>query len=70
MDIGIVGSNPQILIQRPRSTAGHKARSTMRCVNYCEVIGKLIDAGVAENISQESIHLLGIGVLDFGADLA
>lgn len=44
--------------------------SVINTVNYCEVIGKLIDAGVPENISRESIHLLGIEVIDFDADLA
>jgi ribonuclease VapC len=46
------------------------ADSVMSAVNYCEVLGKLIDAGLPEEGAQESVDLLGVEVVNFGADLA
>ena len=39
-------------------------------VNYCEVLGKLIDAGMPEQDAQESIELLNVEVVGFDTDLA
>jgi PIN domain nuclease of toxin-antitoxin system len=46
------------------------AGSVINAVNYCEVLGKLIDAGLPEEDARESVDLLGIEVIDFDADLA
>jgi PIN domain nuclease of toxin-antitoxin system len=46
------------------------AESVINAVNYCEVLGKLIDAGLSEEDAQESADLLGIEVVNFDADLA
>lgn len=42
----------------------------MSAVNYCEVIGKLLDAGVSEPDARESVELLGIRIIDFDASHA
>lgn len=39
-------------------------------VNYCEVIGKLIDAGVPEDYARHTVDLLNIEIVDFDAKLA
>jgi PIN domain nuclease of toxin-antitoxin system len=39
-------------------------------VNYCEVLGKLIDAGMPEQAARESVELLNVEVVGFDADLA
>lgn len=39
-------------------------------VNYCEVLGKLIDAGMPEQEARESIELLNLEVVGFDSDLA
>jgi len=46
------------------------ADSVINAVNYCEVLGKLIDAGVPEDAARESVDLLGVEVIGFDADLA
>lgn len=46
------------------------ADSVISAVNYCEVLGKLIDAGLPEGAARESVDLLGIEVVGFDADLA
>ena len=46
------------------------ADSVISAVNYCEVLGKLIDAGMPEGAARESVDLLGIEVINFNADLA
>lgn len=39
-------------------------------INYCEVLGKLIDAGMPEQDAWESVDLLNVEVVGFDADLA
>jgi PIN domain nuclease of toxin-antitoxin system len=39
-------------------------------VNYCEVLGKLIDAGMSEQDARESVELLNVEVVGFDTDLA
>jgi ribonuclease VapC len=39
-------------------------------INYCEVLGKLIDAGMPEGDARESVDLLNVEVVNFDADLA
>jgi PIN domain nuclease of toxin-antitoxin system len=46
------------------------ADSCMGTVNYCEVLGKLIDAGMPEQEARESVELLNVEVVGFDADLA
>jgi ribonuclease VapC len=46
------------------------ADSCMGAVNYCEVLGKLIDAGMPEQEARESVELLNVEVVGFDADLA
>lgn len=46
------------------------SESVINTVNYCEVLGKLIDAGLPENDARESIELLSIEVVPFNADAA
>jgi ribonuclease VapC len=46
------------------------ADCVINAVNYCEVLGKLIDAGLSEEDAQESVDLLGIEVINFDANLA
>ncbi len=43
---------------------------TINAVNYCETIGKLIDAGVPEDDARTSIDLLGIEIIPFDSSLA
>lgn len=38
--------------------------------NYCEVIGKLIDAGVPEDDARHTVELLNIEIVSFDANLA
>ena len=42
----------------------------MSVVNYCEVIGKLIDAGVPDDDARQTVELLNIDIVDFDAKLA
>ncbi len=44
--------------------------SVMSAVNFCEVMGKLIDAGLPEDEARDSIELLNIEVIDFNKDMA
>ena len=46
------------------------ADSVICAVNYCEVLGKLIDAGLSEVNARECVDLLGIEVIGFDAGLA
>ncbi len=46
------------------------ADSCIGTVNYCEVMGKLIDAGMPEQDARESIELLNVEVVGFDVDLA
>lgn len=46
------------------------ADSVISTVNLCEVMGKLIDAGLSEEDARESINLLNIEVVSFDSDMA
>ncbi len=46
------------------------ADSVISAVNYSEVIGKLIDAGLPEKDARESVDLLGLEVAGFDAEMA
>jgi len=46
------------------------ADSVMSAVNYCEVMGKLIDAGVTEEDARESIDLLNVEIISFDTEQA
>src|ERR1044071_2301064 len=46
------------------------ADSVMSAVNLCEVMGKLIDAGLSEEEARESIDLLNIEIIGFDTDQA
>ncbi|MDQ3755864.1 MAG: type II toxin-antitoxin system VapC family toxin [Acidobacteriota bacterium] len=46
------------------------ADSCIGAVNYCEVLGKLIDAGLSEEDATESVELLNLEVVPFDADTA
>jgi ribonuclease VapC len=46
------------------------ADSCIGTVNYCEVLSKLIDAGMPEQDARESVELLNMEVVSFDADLA
>jgi ribonuclease VapC len=43
---------------------------SISAVNYCEVIGKLIDAGVPDDDARHTVDLLNIEIVDFDANLA
>ncbi len=43
---------------------------SISAVNYCEVIGKLIDAGVPEDAARHTVNLLNIEIVDFDEQLA
>ena len=43
---------------------------SISAVNYCEVIGKLIDAGVPDDDARHTVDLLNIEIVDFDAELA
>lgn len=43
---------------------------SISAVNYCEVIGKLIDAGVPDDDARDTVALLNIEIVDFDAELA
>jgi PIN domain nuclease of toxin-antitoxin system len=49
---------------------GVLADSCIGAVNYCEVLGKLIEAGVPKEEAQESFELLNLEVVSFDADVA
>jgi PIN domain nuclease of toxin-antitoxin system len=44
--------------------------SIIGAVNYCETLGKLIDAGVPEDDARHSIDLLNIDIVEFDTELA
>lgn len=44
--------------------------SVMSAVNFCEVMGKLIDAGLSEDDARDSLELLNIEVINFDKDMA
>lgn len=46
------------------------ADAALNAVNYCEVLGKLIDAGMPEDAARESVDLLGVEVVGFDVELA
>ncbi len=46
------------------------ADSCIGTVNYCEVMGKLIDAGTSEQDARESVELLNVEVVSFDTELA
>lgn len=46
------------------------ADAVLNAVNYCEVLGKLIDAGMPEDAARESVDLLGVEAVGFDAELA
>jgi ribonuclease VapC len=43
---------------------------SISAVNYCEVIGKLINAGVPDDDARHTVELLNIEIVDFDAKLA
>lgn len=43
---------------------------SISAVNYCEAIGKLIDAGVPEAEARHTVDLLNIEIVDLDANLA
>ncbi|MEK6410102.1 MAG: type II toxin-antitoxin system VapC family toxin [Acidobacteriota bacterium] len=43
---------------------------SISAVNYCEVIGKLIDAGVPDDDARHTVDLLNIEIVSFDAKLA
>ena len=46
------------------------ADSCIGTVNYCEVLGKLIDAGMSEQDARESVEMLNVEVVGFDVDLS
>jgi len=46
------------------------ADSCIGTVNYCEILGKLIDAGMSEQDARESVELLNVEVVGFDVDRA
>ena len=46
------------------------ADSCLGTVNYCEVLGKLIDADMPEQEARESLELLNIEIVNFDTDMA
>jgi ribonuclease VapC len=44
--------------------------SVISAVNFCEVMGKLIDAGLTEDEARDSIELLNIEVINFDKEMA
>jgi len=44
--------------------------SAMSAVNYCEVIGKLVDAGLSDPNAKTAVDLLNIQIVDFDEELA
>jgi len=49
---------------------GILGESIISTVNACEVLTKLIDAGMPLDEARESFDLLGVGVMDFNKELA
>ena len=46
------------------------SRSILGSVNLCEVLGKLIDAGIVEADAREAVELLGVPIIPFDAEMA
>jgi PIN domain nuclease of toxin-antitoxin system len=46
------------------------ADCAISAVNYCETLGKLIDAGVPEDDARQSVDLLNIKIVEFDASQA
>jgi ribonuclease VapC len=46
------------------------AGSMIGSVNYCEVLGKLIDGGMPEDEARQSVQLLGIEIIGFDEESA
>ena len=44
--------------------------SVISAVNFCEVMGKLIDNGLSEDDARESLDLLNLEVISFDVDMA
>ena len=44
--------------------------SILGTVNYCEVLGKLIDAGMPDDEARQSLELLGLVVVSFDEETA
>ncbi len=44
--------------------------SCLGTINYCEVLGKLIDAGVPEQDARESVELLNVEIVSFDTNMA
>ena len=61
-----------LLNQEPgmEQVAAVLGESCMGTVNYCEVLGKLIDAGLPEEDARESVELLNVEVIPFDTDMA
>ena len=50
--------------------AGMLDESVISAVNFCEVMSKLIDAGLTEDEARDSIELLNIEVINFDKETA
>jgi PIN domain nuclease of toxin-antitoxin system len=61
-----------LLNQEPgmEQVEGLLGESTISAVNACEVLTKLIDAGMPMEEARESFDLLGLEVVDFNKELA
>lgn len=46
------------------------ADSVISAVNFCEVMGKLMEAGLSEKEARESLDLLNLEIIPFDADMA
>ncbi len=46
------------------------ADSVIGAVNFCEVMGKLMEAGLSEKEARESLDLLNLEIIPFDADMA
>ena len=46
------------------------SQSVLSSINLCEVLGKLIDAGIAASEANQTVELLGMSIVPFDAELA
>ncbi|HUE81950.1 MAG TPA: type II toxin-antitoxin system VapC family toxin [Pyrinomonadaceae bacterium] len=46
------------------------SQSVLSSINLCEVLGKLIDAGIAASEANQTVELLGMPIVPFDAELA
>lgn len=46
------------------------SQSVLSSINLCEVLGKLIDAGIAASDANQTVELLGMPIVPFDAELA